>query len=236
MATATVQSIVDRACNELGLPTNSLDPGLIDQIGQQSLALVNALGDDILRAHDWQFLEATATFVGDGSTSEFDMPADFGRIVNQTTWSTTNRMPMDGPLTAQQWGWCQFGIVSVGLIYRYRILGNKLAVFPTPGLGEEIKFYYIKKNWAIAANGTTPIDEVTSGAETPLFDRSLMIKGLKARLWAQKGFDTTALAQEFNDELSGYKAQDQGAPVLRLAGYWDPLLIDPRRNIPEGNW
>ena len=236
MATATVQAIVDRASQELGLPTASLDPGLIEQIGLQSMALVNALGDDILRAHDWQFLEETATLVGDGSSSEFDMPADFGRIVNQTTWATTNRMPMGGPLTAQQWGWCQFGIVSVGLIYRYRILHNKLAVFPTPGLGEEIKFYYIKKNWALSSNGVTYIDEVTAGGDVPLFDRSLMVKGLKARLWAQKGFDTTSLAQEFNDELSAYKAQDQGAPVIHLAGYWDPLLIDPRRNIPEGNW
>lgn len=236
MTTATAQQIVDRASNELGLATSTLTTGLITQVGTQSLALLNSLGEDLVKAHDWQFLEATATFTGDGTTTEFTLPTDFGRVVSQTVWSTNNSLPMEGPLTSQAWGWVQFGIVSVGVFYRYRILHNKLAVFPTPGVGEEIKFYYIKKNWVLDNDGVTYKEGVTDGDDTPLFDRGLLTKGLKVRLWGQKGFDTTALAKEFNDDLSTAKAQNQGAPVIRLAGAADSILIDPRRNIPDGNW
>lgn len=236
MTTATTQAIVDAACNQLGLPTSSLTAGLITQIGTQSLSLLNSLGDDLVRAHDWQFLEGTATFTGDGVTSEFDMPSDFGRIVNQTVWSSNNKLPMDGPLTAQAWGWVQFGIVSVGVFYRYRILGNKLAVFPTPAVGDEIKFYYIKKNWVLDSDGSTLKDASEGNSDVPLFDRNLMIKGLKVRLWAQKGFDTTVLADEYNDILSAEKAQNQAAPAIRLSGASDNILIDPRRNVPDGSW
>jgi hypothetical protein len=69
-----------------------------------------------------------------------------------------------------------------------------------------------------------------------MFDRSLMIKGLKARLWAQKGFDTSVLAREYNDALNLIKAQDQGAPEIRLGRYADSELLDGTRNVPEGNW
>lgn len=236
MATATTQAIIDRACNELGLPTSSLTTGLITQLGTQSLSLLNSLGEDLVRAHDWQFLEATATFVGDGVTSEFTLPTDFGRVVNQTVWSSNNKLPMEGPLTAQSWGWVQFGIVSVGVFYRYRILHNKLAVFPTPAVGDEIKFYYIKKNWVLDGDGVTYKDSTDGNGDTPLFDRSVLIKGLKVRLWGQKGFDTTLLTDEYNDVLDAEMAQNQAAQAIRLAGSSDSILIDPRRNVPDGGW
>ena len=236
MTTATVQTIVDRACNELGLATSSLTSGLITQLGTQSVALLNSLGNDLVRAHDWQFLEATATFVGDGSTDEFVLPTDFGRIVNQTAWSSSTRLPMYGPLSSQQWGWISFGIVSVGVYYRYRILNNKLHVSPVPPVGETITFYYIKKNWVLDDDGVTYKDIIENSGDTPVFDRELLIRGLKLRLWGQKGFDTTALSDEYNDFLEAEKGQNQGANVISLSGRHSTILIDPMRNVPDGDW
>jgi hypothetical protein len=233
---ATAQSIVDRASHELGLSTASLDPGQIEQLGTQSLALLNSLGDELMSAQDWQFLESTATLMGDGSSDSFDLPADFGRIVNQTLWNDSNRRQMFGPQTAQQWGWVRFGIVATGLMYRYRIIDNKLVVFPTPGLNEQINFFYIRKNWVRAASGMVFQDEVLAPGDTPLFDRGLMIKGLKVKLWGQKGFDTTALAKSYNDELASFMAQNGGAPEIYLSQGPGNLYIDPIRNIPDGNW
>lgn len=236
MTTATAQTIVDRACNELGLATSSLTTGLITQLGTQSMALLNSLGNDLVRVHDWQFLEATATFTGDGSTDEFDMPSDFGRIVNQTAWASSTRLPMYGPLTSQQWGWISFGIVSVGVYYRYRILNNKLHVSPTPASGEVMKFFYIKKNWVLDDDAVTYKDTIENSGDTILFDRELMIRGLKLRLWGQKGFDTTVLANEYNDFLEAEMGQNQGANVISLAGRHSTILIDPMRNVPDGDW
>lgn len=236
MATATAQEIVDRASNELGIATSSLEPGLITQVGTQSLALMNGLGDDLVNAHDWQFLEGTATIQGDGVTSEFDLPADFGRIVNQTVWSANMRIEAMGPMSPQQWGWIQFGIISIGVYFRYRILNNKMQIFPTPGVGDTLNFYYIKKNWVIDSFTGGTIDKILRGGDTPVFDRNLMIKGVKVRLWGQKGFDTTELSKEFNDSLSSYIAQSAGAPAIRLSRSQYYYLIDPYRNVKDGSW
>lgn len=235
MTRATAQYIVDRSAQELGISSSSLNPDLINQIGQQALAMLNSLGDELVREYDWQFLEGSANLIGDGTTTEFDLPSDFGRIVNQTAWSASNKLPMNGPLNSQVWGWVQHGIVSVGIFYRYRILNDKLVTFPALASGEVANFYYIKKDWVQSKDGISMTDTVVWPEDKPVFDRSLMIKGLKNMLWGQKGFDTTALAKAYNDELALQFSQSQGAPVIDLSNSASSILITTR-NIPDGNW
>lgn len=234
--TATTQEIIDASFDELGLPRESLVVGLIGQVGTQSLALLNSIGDDLVKEHDWQFLQQVATLNGDGVTDEFDLPSDFGRIVDQTMWSSNNKLPMEGPLSPQAWGWVQYGIVSAGVFYRYRILNDKLAIFPTPADGEVFNFFYITKNWVLDDDLVTYKDTTDAGADVPRFDRGLLKKALKVRLWGQKGFDTTALVREYQDDLAIEKAQNQSAPVISLCSSRNNILLDPRRNIPDGDW
>lgn len=235
-STATAQSIIESSLQELGLP---LPPSVVtadDQISFQALGLLNALGDELVRLHDWQFLEEAYTFLGDGVTTEFPIPSNFGRIVNQTQWSATDKRPMTGPLSAQQWGWCQYGIVSVGVFFRYRILGNKFAMFPAPGPGTELAFFYISRNWV--QDGVVPAtfkDRITNPSDVPQFDRRLLVCGLKVKLWAAKGFDTTSLMGEWTTMLEVEKSQNQGASVISLGRSSNFFLIDGR-NIPDGNW
>lgn len=233
---ATAQEIIDQALAELGLPSSTIGATTAGiQTAVQALAILNGLGDDCVKVHDWQDLEKTATMTGDGVVTEFEMPADFGRVVNQTQWASNLRRPMLGPLTAQQWGWTQYGIVSVGVYYRYRILSNNFAVYPVPAAGEVFNFYYISKNWVMESDGVTLKDKITSGDDTPLFDRSLMVAGVKLRVWAIKGFDTTQLASEFNYRLEAEKGQNQGAMTINLSNQPDYHLIDIT-NVPDGYW
>lgn len=233
---ATAQYIADRAVDELGLARTQLVEGLINQVGVQAMALLSSLGEDLVRDHDWQFLEKAVAFQGNGSANIFSLPPDFGRIVNQTVWSEKNKMPASGPVGAKEWGWIKFGMISSSVYYRYRILNDRFEVFPTPPAGERLQFFYISKNWVIKGDGTGYGDSIIDNTDKPMFDRSVMIKGLKARLWAQKGFDTSVLAREYNDALNLIKAQDQGAPEIRLGRYADSELLDGTRNVPEGNW
>ena len=225
--TATADRIINAACQELGLPPVSLNASANDAIGYQSLGLLNALGDELCRVQDWQFLEKAMTFTGDGVSTSFPLPADYGRQVNQTQWSTSQQRPMMGPDSPQVWSWSQYGIVSVGVFFRYRILDNEYAVFPTPGDGEGFALYYISKNWV--QDGLNPLvykDQVTGPNDIPVFDRRVMIAGLKVKLWAQKGFDTTVLQREFDNMLLAEKGQNQGARVISLAGNDGHLLIN----------
>lgn len=235
MATrATVQYIIDSALAELGLQSGTVGSATQGQLVTQSLALLQSLGRDAIAVHDWQFLMNTANYTGDGAQTAFIMPTDFSRVVNQTEWALNNKRPMIGPLSPQQWGWTQYGIVSVGVYFRYRILDNDFTIFPVPGAGEEFAFYYINKNWIIGADGT-PKSVITAGDDVLVFDDRLLIAGLKLRIWATKGFDTTQLASEYNFVLQAQKGQDQGAPVIQLSGTDGFHYIDTS-NVPDGSW
>lgn len=233
---ASVLVIVNQALQELGLPSvPTAVSAPDDQTGFQALGLVNMLGTQLVKTHDWQFLEQIATFTGDGVTNEFDLPADFGRIVNQTEWSSTNRRPMYGPMSPQGWSWVQFGIVSVGVYFRYRILRNKFAVFPTPGPGETFHLYYISRNWVWDPVTLMYKDKAEEDADEPVFDQFLMVCGTKFKLWNAKGMDATDLGNQFSYMVEAEKAQSGGAPVISLDSRWDYLYISGA-NVPDGSW
>jgi len=232
----TAQSIVNSALQELGMGTVSLQAAAADQTGYQMLGLLNALGQELIRAHDWQLLERTMTFTGDGVKEEFPVPDDFGRQVNQTQWATSDNRPLLGPVTPQQWAWNKYGIVSAGMLFQYRILNGTYHVFPVPGAGEEFALYYISKNWVLEhSNIYEARDKVVNFDDGILFDERLMVTGLKLKFWAAKGFDTTVLQREFDFMLSNEKAVGQGAPVLNLASGCGNTLIG-WGNILDGNW
>ena len=235
-AQASVLEIVNSSLQELGLPqvitaVSSQD----DQTGYQTLGLVNALGTQLVKAHDWQQLMFTQIFVGDGIQDEFDMPPNFGRIVNQTEWSAKMGRPMFGPVSPQGWSWIQFGIVAPIGGYRYRILQGKLLVSPAPAPGEEISFYYISRNWVYDPVTTQFKDKIEADEDQPIFDDYMMIAGVKMKLWSAKGMNATELNREFDFMLAAEKSQTQGAPVISLDRARDPFLLNIR-NIPDGSW
>lgn len=229
-------TIVNRSLQELGLPSVlTIESAPDDQTGWQALGLLNALGSQLCRAHDWQFLEGIVDLVGDGVTTAFPLPDDFGRMVNQTQWAAKNKRPMYGPMSPQGWSWVQYGIVSVGVYYRYRILNNMFTVFPTPPVGEEFHFYYIKKDWVYDPIQNIYTDTILNDTDEPVFDEYLMIAGTKFKLWAAKGMNTTVVGREYEYMLSSLKSQTQGAPVISLDRRYDYLYISGQ-NIPDGSW
>jgi len=220
----TATDVVNTALQELGLGQVNLNSAALDQTGYQCIGLLNALGDDLLRVHDWQYHEKQMGFVGDGVSDTFPLPADFGRQVNQTEWSSSANRPMQGPVSPQTWAWDKFGIVAPGVYYQYRILGDKYAIYPVPGDGEEFSLFYIRKYWVQKAVTDPPAPEpeysykITNPDDILLFDRRVLIAGLKYKFWSAKGLDTTQLANEFNMLVSNEKATNQGAPVISLSG------------------
>ena len=233
---ATASDIINTALQELGMGVVSIEAAAADATGYQMLGLLNALGDEVLRSYDWQVLEKTHTFICPGGVSEFDMPSDFGRTVNQTEWAASDNRPLQGPVSPQVWAWNKYGIVSVGVYYQYRMIHGALNIFPEPAAGTEIAFYYITKNW-VAEHGLfyEGRDKVVFADDIVGFDRRLMIAGLKLKFWAAKGLDTTTLKSEFDYMLSNEKSATTGAAVISLTGSnVNPLL--GWNNIMDGNW
>jgi len=100
---ATADQIINAAAQELGLPPVSLSSAANDATGFQMLGLLNALGDELVRMKDWQFLEQIMEFTGDGTTTTFPLPDDYGRQINQTQWATKDNR-LCGGQTLPQYG------------------------------------------------------------------------------------------------------------------------------------
>ena len=174
---------------------------------------------------------------GDGSGSilfsktEYNLPADFETITDNTSWDKTKHWLMLGPEDAQQWQWLKSGYISTGPRVRWRILGNKFQIWPPMNTQEYLGFEYRSKGWAESATGQVK-NSFTADSDTTFFDDRIMVLYTKLKYFQIKSFDTTALQQDYQRFLQIAKANDKGSATLSFAPYPTKVLIG-YANIPD---
>ena len=173
---------------------------------------------------------AVGTTLTFGQT-QYDLPPDYETITDRTQWDKTKHWEMLGPEDAQQWQWLKSGYISTGPRVRWRILGQYFNIWPMMNTQEYLGYEYRSKGWAESSTGQVK-NSFTADTDTTIFDDQIMILGTKLRYWQIKGFDTTALQQEYDRYLSVAKANDKGAPNLSFAPYPSKVLIG-YANIPD---
>jgi hypothetical protein len=114
---------------------------------------------------------------------------------------------------------------------RYRIMGNKFTLWPAPTSTLVMGFEYVSNSWVIGADGSYKT-KATADDDTFLFPDRLLVTGTKLKLFEIKGFDTTALVQDYVRELDKWKASESGADTLSLAPRYPNLLLT-QNNIPD---
>ena len=165
----------------------------------------------------------------------YALPSDWSKQIPQTEWDRSNRWPLLGPNSPQDWQSFKSGIVYAGPRLRFRIQGNTLAINPPPSANLNLAFEYISKSWVLATDGVTYKNKFTADTDTFVFDDSLMTIGLKLRWLQAKGFEYDFAQREFDNLLSMCKGQDKSAAKLSLAPEAGSILLT-NRNIPDGNW
>lgn len=161
----------------------------------------------------------------------YDLPFDFESITDRTQWDKTKHWEALGPEDAQQWQWLKSGYISTGPRIRWRILDNQFQVWPPMNTNEYLGWEYKSKGWVRGSDGSVKTS-FTSDSDTTILDDRVIVLGTKMRYWAIKGFDTTALMQDYQRYLSVAKAADKGAPNLSFAPYPSKVLIG-YANIPD---
>jgi hypothetical protein len=239
MANSTVLSVVQTAATEMGLPSPNNVASNSQVQAKQLLALYNATGEMLVKRRVWRNLFREGTISATAGVGTYPLPADFARPISQTEWDRTNRWPMIGPETPQQWQWLKSGILSTGPRERFRLVGNNIEIWPVPGsttvpLPIALSYYYVSKWWALDAQGT-PKAKATLDDDTSIFSDRLMTAGTKLRFFQAKGFSCDAFAADFQANLDDELAQDGGAPILSLSRSPAFPLISIY-NLPDGNW
>lgn len=237
--------IINRVAVSIGLakatdPFASADPAFV-----QLCTLATEAGQDLVQEAAWQQLEQAHNFVTAGGDSGlYDLPADFGYMIDQTGWqqgAPGTAYPLLGPASTQWWSYLEASQLYTVTIYAwFRIAQGKLQLWPQPPpVGIPIGYKYVSRNWV--QDGSSPPsaptykDSVEQASDIPLYEPILLLKKLKL-LWLQaKGFDTQYAQDEYQLALESWKGKDKSAPVLSLngpRGFAQPFL-NGVTNVPE---
>jgi hypothetical protein len=164
----------------------------------------------------------------------YPLPSDWLKQIPQTEWDRTNRWPMLGPKSPQEWQSFKSGIVYAGPRERFRIQLGALQISPPPPNGLQFAYEYISSAWVIGSGGVAQ-QNFAADTDTTVYDDSLMVVGLKMRWLRAKGLDYSVELSEFNTLLSTIKGQDKSAPKLSLSPIMGSIFLS-NANLPDGNW
>lgn len=217
MPQATAIQVIGQAAAELGLPVPTSAVTSRNATVVQLLALLNAAGYELMHAFEWGVLNRKAIITTNSTDSEYDLPSDFGKMINQTIWSSNSLQQVHGPMSPQKWEMYNEGIGGTDPFIGFRISNNKISFYPQPSAGE-VTFEYISNGWVRQyLNPTVYSTSITNDLDTPLFDYMLLVKFLKLKMWSAKGLDTIALENEFFTMFNMITGSDKSAPIIRLA-------------------
>lgn len=233
----TANECLNRVAAEIGVapiadPFASQDPVFV-----QMQYLLNTAGEELYQAYPWEILTRQHQIVTTGAdTGDYDLPDDFGYMINQTGWERSQNVPLFGPLSPQDWTYLLGrDLVNETIYASFRLDEGKFRLFPQPPpVGLDVNFEYISCAWA--SDGAVPPiyqKEVTTGSDIPLYDRTLITRYLKVKILEAKGFDTQKAQDDFNQTFSFLTGLDKGAPVLNMGRSRGFPYLNIWRNVPD---
>jgi len=234
MSWPTAGEVVSDAAVEIGLssspdPFSSSDPNIV-----QLCQLLKSVGRDLLNQREWSYLRKEASFTTVQNQSLYPLPGDFWYMIDQTWWNRTNRLPVGGPLSPQEWQYLKARLVGVVFNVLFRPAQGQIELYPntnTPG-GQDIFYEYGSRYWVSSAATPTVLGYPfpTVSDQLVWFDSLLLTRALKLAFLKAKGFDTTAAAVDYASTLESVKGADAPSPVLSVTrgggmrGVVDPLI------------
>ncbi len=231
-------SIVQYVCGRTNVPVpQAVMSSITDTQVLQMVRLLEEEGNDLSKRGAWGGItfEATHTTVGTEDQGAMTTIAanGFRDIRNGTFWDRTNKLPVMGPLSDQQWATLK-GMATTGPRFHYRLRGGKLLVNPTPTAGYTWVFEYMSKNWILGADGTTYKQYFTLDTDTVLLPEDLLIMGVRWRWAREKGLAYAELFNTYETQVKDALGRDGGKAVLSM----DHSTRDARPGIfvPDMSW
>jgi hypothetical protein len=220
-----------------GIPQPTLVVGNADKGVLQMLGLLNELCEDLLIRKAFQQNSREATFVSTAAEDQGNIytlaPYGFEGIIPETIFDRTQRLPLTGGLTPQEWQ-VNKSLQNLGPYYQFRIRNDRLLFQPALPVSHTIAFEYVS-SFFVASSGGTPQQYWQADGDTFVFPDSIPLSWLR---WAWKKEKGVEYAEDFTkyELLVTTKANRDNAPK-RV--YLDSELADgmkPGILVPQGNW
>lgn len=235
--TFTVIQTIQQAMVEIGLPKPTSVVSNTEITVQQFLGLLNRCGNEMLVGFPWEQMIKEWTVPTVAGQAKYDLPTDWNYFLDQTQWDRTNHWPLLGPKSAQEWQQIKSGSIASGPRLRYRVVGAKFEIFPTPGTPPPaLIMEYVSINWLMDSNNPALLYSYpVNDSDVILFDPWIVVAFLKMKFKEEKGLDTTAAQKDFSVTWESRIGKNKGGPVLSLS----PVMGSPFvgiQNVPDGNW
>lgn len=221
--TTTANNILNRVAAEVGLDQVQDPYSSTNQAFVQMRTLLNIAGEELNQLHPWEEMNREHQITTlDTDSGNYALPADFLYMLNQTGWERSENVPLYGPLSGQAWQYLLGrDLVSSTIYASFRVKQGQFSIFPQPPPdGLDIHFEYQSRNWV--SDSTTGFqsdkDEVTVGADIPLFDKTLLSRYLKVKFLEAKGFDSSKAQADLNQMFQLINSHDKGANILCASG------------------
>lgn len=114
-------------------------------------AMMEQAAQDIASEYAWPEITREYTFTLATNTASYAVPSDYDRYLTQTLWNRTQKWPLIGPLTPQEWQTYKSGLVTTLPRQRFRLKywgATQFFIDPTPTSsenGQTIAFEYISQ-------------------------------------------------------------------------------------------
>ena len=230
----TLLSVVQNACNELGISSPSTVIGNADSQIKQLLALSNREGKALAArpAAGWERLLEEATFNTQAQESQGTIESlapGYKYLINQTIWNRTQQREVYGVISPQEWQRLK-ATETTGVFDHFRINGGEMLFYPVPTAGEAIYFEFMSRNWCESSGGTG--QQVWSDdTDVGRIDEELLTLGLIWRWKAMKGFSYQEEFNEYERQVADAIARDGTKAILNAAA--NSTTVRPYLNIPD---
>ncbi len=187
-----------------------------DPTAAQLWVLATQLGQKLIDAHDWQFLQKEFTINTSIGVAAYDLPDDWQSFQEDSMWNRTTRLPAIGSLREYEWQMLKAQqLAGTTFTMLFRVENNQVLFYETPSTVQEIVLPYTSRGWVRKADDSLT-DNLADNDDTVLYDSQLFKLGLKLDWLAEKKFDTTRAQTEFDDQLQTVMGRDSPGRTLSI--------------------
>lgn len=173
--------------------------------------------------------------------SDYALPPDFQRVVDNTLWDRSRFWAMRGPMSPQEWQLYKSSVIgnaSIQRRFRFREIGGNqvFSIDPVPtDNNSALVFEYVSNGWCKSQTG---VRQTSWEADTDLgvLDEYLFSLSVRWRMMRRLGFSYAEELDEYDREVSKAVAKDGGMATLSLIGSPSGLQLLGPWNLPESNF
>lgn len=238
MPNITLLQAAQSLCRRTGLRVPSSVAGSVDVTNQQIMALCNEILEELVDRWVFEELINETTFITTAVEDQGSIytiaPNGFDRIIDETIYDRTQKIPIYGPIGPQAWQQAK-AFVPIGPIYRYRIRGAHLLFNPTAAAGHTCAFEYVSKNIILDTVTGDFKSQFTADTDEFILNSRLLTEGIRWKWKCEKGLPYAQEKDLWETSVNNEAGRSGSKPKVYMDGGMEDGIM-PVIIVSPGSW